>query len=115
MYKHNKSLFLKYVENIENTVNEIFNILKGDEFFLYGAHIYSQILLSFGLDQCNIISILDNDDHKTGKRLFGHEYTVNKPSIIKNYDNPIVINKMGAYTQEISKQLHEINSKVKII
>ena len=51
--------------------------------FLYGAHIFSQYLLAFGLNQNKIEGILDNSQLKIGKRLYGTNLKVFDPKIIE--------------------------------
>ena len=72
--------------------------------FLFGAHIFSQYLLSFGLDQSKIHGILDNSTLKIGKRLYGTNLTVFNPKVIANEDVGVIL-KVGSYRNEIIDQL----------
>ena len=87
---------LELVNELNNKINEIDNPV-----FLFGAHIFSQYLLSFGLNGNKIINILDNSPIKQGKRLYGTNIKVLSPSILSNYKQPIVILKAGLYNKEI--------------
>jgi hypothetical protein len=73
--------------------------------YLFGAHVFSQYLLSFGLDTTHIIGLLDNDPHKHGKRLYGTELQVYAPEVLRNLDNPLVILRAGVYNVEIKSQI----------
>lgn len=103
LYLQNKTLFLNYINYHTNLVSEL--NLKIEEtnknVYLFGAHIFSQYLISFGLNSDKIISILDNDINKQGKRLYGTQLKINSPKILKNEKTPIVILKAGAYNEEI--------------
>jgi hypothetical protein len=81
--------------------------------YLFGAHIFSQYLLAFNLDQNKIEGILDNSSLKIGKRLYGTNLTVFEPKIIAN-ENVGVILKVGTYRNEIIEQLKKINPNVTI-
>jgi 2-polyprenyl-3-methyl-5-hydroxy-6-metoxy-1,4-benzoquinol methylase len=115
-YKENLKKYKDYVESIENYTKHILdNVKEGDDVFLFGAHIFSQILLKMGLEQVNIISILDNSPLKIGKRLYGFEHTISSPEIISKYKKPIVVLHAGSYQEEIKNQLTKINQNVIIL
>ena len=115
LYNENKQLYLDYVKHYSNFVSKL--NLKLTNFphkvFLFGAHIFSQYLLSYGLDQNRISGILDNSPLKIDKRLYGTNLKVFNPEIIKN-ENVGVIVKVGSYRNEIIQQLKKINSNVTI-
>jgi len=113
-YKKNKSLFLgcinKYVKETKK-INKSISKLNSN-IYLFGAHIFSQMLISNGLQIEKIKNILDNDVRKQEKRLYGTNLFVKAPSILKNEEQPIVILKAGIYNSEIKKEILEnINSK----
>jgi hypothetical protein len=82
-YEETKTLYLRYVNYIDNFVNHINEkIGLNDKIYLFGAHIFSQILLCSGLKKENIHAILDNSDIKIGKRLYGFDYKILNPNII---------------------------------
>jgi 2-polyprenyl-3-methyl-5-hydroxy-6-metoxy-1,4-benzoquinol methylase len=115
-YSKNAKRYKNYVETIENYIDYILHsIKKDDHVFLFGAHIFSQILLKMGLEDTNIISILDNSPIKIGKRLYGFGHPIRSPEEISKYKNPIVILHAGPYQQEIKSQLLKINKNVKIL
>ena len=81
--------------------------------YLFGAHIFAQYLIAFGLDTSCIVSLLDNDLNKHGKRLYGTNLTVNSPKVLAELENPVVILKAGVYNQEIQTDiLNNINDSV---
>ena len=59
--------------------------------FLFGAHVFAQYLIEFGLNIDRIVCLLDNDIKKQGKRLYGTSKIVKSPKILAGLDNPIVI------------------------
>jgi SAM-dependent methyltransferase len=108
-YDHYKNMFIEYLDYHFNLVNELNIKIKDvkNPIFLFGAHIFSQYLFSFGLDQGNLISILDNSPIKQGKRLYGSNLKVDSPKILENYENPIVILKAGLYNKEIMEDISQ--------
>jgi len=115
MYNNNKKLYLDYIKYYKNFVSEL--NLKLENFphkvYLFGAHIFSQYLLSFGLNQNKISGILDNSKLKINKRLYGTNLKVFDPTVIEN-QNVGVILKVGSYRNEIIDQLKKINPKITI-
>ena len=64
-----------------------------------------------GLDLTKVVSILDNDKNKQGKRLYGTDMEVESPTVLSKQKNPIVILKAGVYNEEIRADILEnINS-----
>lgn len=83
--------------------------------FLFGAHVFSQALLSLGLNTNHIVGIIDNAAEKQGERLYGTDFEVFNPDILNGIKNCIVILKASHYQEEIRSQLTEINPNVTII
>jgi hypothetical protein len=116
-FKRNKKLFEDYIEYYKNLVKKINNKIsnksnKNKKVYLFGAHIFSQTLLNFGIDSKKIEYILDNDKTKQNKRLYGSSLKVKSPQILKKEEAPLVILKCGVYNDEIKNQiLKNINSK----
>ena len=83
---------------------------------MFGAHVFSQYLISFGLRSKKILYILDNDKKKQNKRLYGTNLTVKSPKILSKYKNPLVILKVGVYFNEIKNDITKnINHKTKFL
>ena len=73
--------------------------------YLFGAHVFSQYLLAFGLDEKQIICLLDNDPNKQGKRLYGTNLQVHSPKILSEVKTPVVILRAGVYNKEIREDI----------
>jgi SAM-dependent methyltransferase len=118
LYTKNKQLYMNYVDYHEELIREI--NLKISEttqpIFLFGAHIFAQYLIAFGLKTNQIVSLLDNDPKKHGKRLYGTDLKVESPKVLSSVINPIVILKAGVYNQEIKADIiGNINKNVYFI
>jgi hypothetical protein len=118
LYNKYKSMFNEYINYHLKMVKELNDLVENSEsqIFLFGAHIFSQYLISFGLKTDKILFILDNSPLKIGKRLYGTNINVKSPKVLKNYSNPLVILKAGLYNKEIKEDiLNNINSNTKFI
>ncbi len=109
LYEHNKKLYLDYVDYHKKLITDlnekIAKINKDQSIYLFGAHVFAQYLIEFGLETSRIICLLDNDVNKQGKRLYGTNMMVEPPRILKDVESPVVILKAGVYTQEISDDI----------
>jgi len=120
LFEYNKKIFLEYVNyhhQLIDDLNSKIRILQKDQkLYLFGAHIFSQNLISFGLNVNHLDCIIDNDINKQGKRLYGTDLKVFSPKILSKYKNPVVILKAGVYNQEIKKNILEnINSNTSFL
>jgi len=117
-YDYYKKMFVNFVDHHKKLIknlNDKIEIHKGP-IYLFGAHIFSQYLMAFGLKIDNVVNILDNSKLKQGKRLYGTDLFVKSPKCLKNVDSPLVILKAGPYNDEIKKDILEnINSNTKFI
>jgi hypothetical protein len=111
LYEKTKALGLSYLQYHTHLVEVLNNITARSPAYLFGAHVFSQVLFAFGLNEGRIISILDNDTKKHGLRLYGTNLQVYSPQILSEVHKPIVILKAGVYTDEIRTQLTKINSE----
>ena len=114
LYKENKAAVLGYfsgqiklVEGLNRQVSQ-----HNGEVFLFGGHIFSQLLLGFGLNESDISCVIDNDKNKQGKRLYGTGLIVKSPQVLDNLDNPTVIIRAGHHSNEIKEGITRINDKV---
>lgn len=117
LYRRNRGDFEGFVEYFKEQVSR-YNELTAerDEVYLFGAHIFSQMLLHFGLNTNNIRSILDNDPLKQGRRLYGTIFSVASPRVLSGKKEPVVILNAGAYTEEIKSDiLNNINGGTVVI
>jgi len=115
LYEFNKNLYLDYVNFHKQLIKDlnvkIDNISEDQPIYLFGAHVFAQYLIEFGLNISRINCILDNDTNKQGKRLYGTNMMVESPQILINMVNPIVILKAGVYNEEITDDIvNNINS-----
>ncbi len=115
LYEKNKQLYLEYVIYHKELIKDL-NIRMANtsqQIYLFGAHVFAQYLLAFGLDTSRIVSLLDNDPKKQGKRLYGTNLKVQSPKALQDVKDPIVILKAGVYNNEIKEDITEnINQSV---
>jgi 2-polyprenyl-3-methyl-5-hydroxy-6-metoxy-1,4-benzoquinol methylase len=118
LYDKNKKEFIRYINtHVEDVkkINENTRDLKVP-IYLFGAHVFSQYLISFGLDTSKIVCILDNDSRKKGKRLYGTNLISDIPSILSDVPEAVVILRAGTHNEEIKKEiLNNINSNIRFI
>lgn len=116
IYEKNKKVFQSFVNYWKqevDSINEKIDNFDG-EVYLFGAHIFSQFLIYNGLNIKRINGIIDNSELKNKKRLYGTEFSVDYPTILKDKKDVVVILKVANYADEIKNQiLNEINSKTK--
>jgi 2-polyprenyl-3-methyl-5-hydroxy-6-metoxy-1,4-benzoquinol methylase len=118
LYKKNKSTFQKYINTHLDDVNKINEIVSKTNLpvYLFGAHVFSQYLIAFGLDTSKIICLLDNDIKKENKRLYGTSLISKSPKILKDIPEAIVILRAGVYNDEVINDiLNNINSNITFI
>ena len=115
LYEHNKILYMDYVNYHNKLISDLnvkINKTNNDRpIYLFGAHVFAQYLIEFGLNIDRIVCLLDNDIKKQGKRLYGTSMIVESPKMLAGIDSPIVILKAGVYNKEVSDDiLDNINS-----
>jgi hypothetical protein len=117
-YDEYKDLFNRYIDSHLHDVNKINEAINSTDIpvYLFGAHVFSQYLISFGLDPAKIVGLLDNDESKRGKRLYGTSLHSDIPEILKGTSEAIVILRAGVYNDEVRNNFAEnINPNVKFI
>ena len=118
LYEKNLKVFQKFIDDYKafvNSVNEKLVTEKPEYVFLFGAHLFSQFLLGFGLHEKNIKAILDNDKAKHGRRLQGSNLICKSPEVLRGIKAPVVIIRAGTYQEEIKKGLFAVNKNVIIL
>ena len=115
LYEKNKKIYQEFITYHERLICDINSKIAeyntDQKVFLFGAHVFTQYLISFGLKTDNINCILDNDPNKHGKRLYGTDLKVATPKILADEITPVIILKAGAYNSEIKEDiLDNINS-----
>ena len=115
LFERNKYLYQDYVRYHENLIAGLNKRLQSTQkpVYLFGAHVFAQYLIAFGLDTSRLVCLLDNDPNKQGKRLYGTSLFVQSPKVLNGLDHPAVILKAGVYNNEIREDiLTNINSSV---
>lgn len=105
--------FISKNKEICSTLNE--KIKNKKDVYIFGAHVFTQFLINFGLCVKNINCILDNDTDKIGKRLYGTHLYVQSPATLSSIQDATVILYASNYTEEIKQQLIRINSNITIL
>ena len=116
-YAQNKALMSEFWDFYKRKIAFLNEILDSTRkpVYLFGAHLFSQFLLYNGLKSKKIISILDNNPTKQGKRLYGTRFIVQSPQILRTQNALLILN-AGAYTAEIKSDILEnINAKTEIV
>jgi 2-polyprenyl-3-methyl-5-hydroxy-6-metoxy-1,4-benzoquinol methylase len=109
--------FINMVNSLSDfvsTTNKFIDSHKG-LVYLFGAHVFSQSLISLGLNSDKITGILDNSKEKQNKRLYGTSFQVFNPLVISESKDVIVVLNASHYQSEIRDQLISINKNVIII
>lgn len=117
-YAKYKKIYLDYILYHERLIKKLNIKIKNTQnpIFLFGAHVFSQYLLNFGLNSKKIKFILDNDITKQNKRLYGSNLFVRSPKILSKFNKPIVVLKVAAYENEIKRDiLYNINKNTKFL
>jgi FlaA1/EpsC-like NDP-sugar epimerase len=113
LYEKNKHLYMDYVSYYEKLIQELNRKMSesSQPIYMFGAHVFAQYLIAFGLNTDRIVSLLDNDPNKQGKRLYGTRLMVQSPKVLSDVEHPAVILKAGVYNQEIKSDiLNNINA-----
>jgi len=115
-YHEYKKVFMTYIDHHLEMIYELNRKISESTLpvYLFGAHIFSQTLIQFGLKTDNIISILDNSPLKQGERLYGTRFIIESPHVLKNKGPVNVILKVASYEDEIREQLASINKNISI-
>ena len=106
-YEENRNLINAYLDYHKNLVANINQQLRDSSgrAFLFGAHVFSQFLIAYGLDTSKLVCILDNSEAKQNKRLYGTDLMVRSPRMLAEFDNPVVILRTGVFDQEIKNDI----------
>ena len=120
--KNNRDVTKRLLVNFENNLEKFGQFINkkitdADRIYVFGGNSSSQILLRKFLKNKNIVCILDNAKIKQDKHLYGFNYVVKRPDVIKNeFDQrAIILIFTGTYIDEIKKQIMSINHNIRII
>ena len=114
LYKENKDIYEEFVDYHNDLIRELNHKISTitKPIYLFGAHVFAQHLLAMGLNSEKIVCLLDNDENKQGRRLYGTKFYVQSPIILGAVESPVVILKAGVYNDEIKKGiLDNINTR----
>ena len=103
-YHENKRAFQRWHQRIFEDAAVFKGRLAEDRSrnFIFAAHVATQYLLAAGLPSEKFAAVLDNNQDKIGKRLYGHDLFVRAPAAIKGVDRPVVVLRTGVYDDEIA-------------
>lgn len=107
LYDQNRRLYLDFLDYHERLIAQLNARLRAASgpVYLFGAHIFAQSLIGFGLDTTRIVCLLDNAASKQGRRLYGSTLMVHAPALLRGVPDPLVILKAGMYNEEIKKDI----------
>ena len=114
-YNNNKNLYINYIDYHLKLISDLNKKIDNadSDVYLFGAHVFSQYLISMGLNQDKIKCILDNDINKQDKRLYGTSLKVKSPQILKDTKSGYIILKTGVYNEEIKNDIAlNINNEI---
>lgn len=121
LYRSNKRLALDWFETLMKDAKFLTNIVRHNaetKFFVFGAHVFTQMLLAAGIDASHIEAVIDNDKLKHGKRLYGSNLFV-KPVdhlvSISPGSSHVLFLRAGPYSEEIEDQIIRASPKTIII
>jgi predicted SAM-dependent methyltransferase len=109
-----KNLFIKTLEKYTHFINDINKLTNNIPIYIFGASYNTQILLTMGINIKKIFGIIDNSTDKHNKYFYGYNLQIYSPDILKD-NNCIVILKNGYYSDEIKKQIMDINPQTNIL
>ena len=106
-YEYNRKIYEDYIQYHNKLVCELNSKIKNYNggIYLFGAHVFAQYLLGFGLDGSRIQCVLDNDPQKQDRRLYGSSLMVSSPEILREAKKPAVILRAGVYNNEIKEDI----------
>jgi hypothetical protein len=108
-------LFHEYFEMLEEKVQRFNTELESHEGprYVFGAHVFTQMLIAAGLDQTLLDGCLDNSLAKSGKRLYGTRLYSQRPSAaILNLSSvrPMVVMAIAEYASEVKGQIASLSA-----
>jgi hypothetical protein len=115
LYDKHLLLLIDYFKYYRNYIVELNKIIDESNLpiYIFGAHVWTQNIICFGLKTKKIINILDNDKTKQNKRLYGTKLTVVSPEKIKDTKCIVILN-VSFYYEEIKTALFKVSSSVQI-
>ena len=118
LYEEHRAMFMKFINLHLDVVAGLNDFIKRSDVpvYLFGAHIFSQFLLAFGLQAEGIETVLDNSPVKISRRLYGTDFIVQSPEVLRDVSSAAVILRAGHYNEEIKKNILEnINANINFL
>ncbi len=118
LYREYKALFGAFLDHHRRMVEDLNRTMRETpgEIYLFGAHIFSTFLFAFGLEKGRLSGILDNSPTKRGRRLYGTDFIVSGPEVLRGRPGATVILRAGHFNQEIREDIvRNINPDVRFI
>jgi predicted SAM-dependent methyltransferase len=110
------SIITSYSKNILNKVKLINSFLENNKnFYIFGAHIFTQFLIQFGLNKEKLKGVVDNSKSKHNKRLYGTNLIVSSIEDILKLDNVALVLPAGNYEEELIKQIKLLTTKEMLV
>jgi hypothetical protein len=103
LYALHAELFSSFWHHHLDLVSQLNKQLKELESptYIFGAHVFTQFLIAFGLETEGLVGILDNDVAKQGRRLYGTSMSVFPPSVLRGRGKTNIVLTAGVYNNEI--------------
>lgn len=107
-------LFERYFVALEDTVKRINSRLRSHDGakYVFGAHVFTQMLIAAGLHSDLLVGCLDNSPAKSGKRLYGTNLYSSVPSreiLSGQAEASMVVMAVAEYADEIERQLMSLS------
>jgi len=118
LYSMNRALYLEYADYHLELVQRLNAEMRqaNSPIYLFGAHVFTQYLLAFGLDSSKILNLIDNDHSKHGKRLYGTDLMVDSPRCLEGLSEPLIVLRSGVYNDEVKADiLNNINRSARFL
>ena len=112
---YSPELFEAYINAVKDYVVIVNNLIQESEYpsYVFGAHIFTQMLVGFGLKTDFIAGCIDNSSKKQGLRLYGTSLSVSSAKEV--FETHRKINIFGAvanYTDEIDNGLQNWRNQI---
>ena len=99
-----KGEVIEFINYIKERVNQVKNY---DKFYVFGAHFPLYYLLSLGINENQILAVIDNDVNKQNRRMYGTNLKVISPNEVPAGSK--IFLEMGPYNKEIKEKFLSMN------
>jgi hypothetical protein len=108
-------MFETYVIAVRDYVARINKLIEKSEFpsYVFGAHVFTQMLIGFGLKVNLINGCIDNSEKKQGLRLYGTQLKVfSAEEVFQKQDKVNIFGAVANYTDEIDRGLQKWKNQI---